>query len=251
MAFSPAGDLLCASGADGVLRRWDIAKRQALEVPTGHEGEITALALADDGVTLLSTGADGRLAQWNLKQRRLVNRIDAHDQRITALRVSGEEAFTAGYDGVVRRWNWRTGERLWQFKFGNRVHALALDVTRGHLYAGGAGGVRRWSVKTGEEERIFGESDGRDVNREAHEFVHFGQPVDHFFLDCSILVRFLFRNQYAKGQKTPRRRIGASWRYLWFDPSLPANAFKPYDRQSRGMTIAIACESGMRLESGR
>jgi len=51
----------------GTLHRWDVSTRKQLPALTIHNGEVANVHDTPDGSTLISSGADGLIRRWNLK----------------------------------------------------------------------------------------------------------------------------------------------------------------------------------------
>ena len=69
VAFSPDGKLLASADADGTVRLWNPATRQAVGAPLpadpGTKGGVAGVAFSPDGKLLASADADGTVRLWN------------------------------------------------------------------------------------------------------------------------------------------------------------------------------------------
>lgn len=68
VTMSNDGNMLFASGVDGVVRGFDIRMNKLDIVLSGHEDCVTGLAVGPDDNVLLSNSADGSLRTWNIKR---------------------------------------------------------------------------------------------------------------------------------------------------------------------------------------
>ncbi len=59
--------LLFLGTGEGTLRRWDVSTKKELPTLTIHHGDVANIHDAPDGSTLITTGADGLIRRWNLK----------------------------------------------------------------------------------------------------------------------------------------------------------------------------------------
>jgi hypothetical protein len=66
MVFSPDGRILAARGVDQSMVLYDTSTGQELHQCQGHQGTITAMAIAADGRSLGSASADTTALIWNL-----------------------------------------------------------------------------------------------------------------------------------------------------------------------------------------
>ena len=160
VAFSPHGRLLAAAYADGYVRLWSTAAKQALYVlaaDTGPGGGVNGVAFSPDGTLLATADADGTVRLWNPATG---HPVGAPMQAATGYPVNGV-AFspdgtllaTADADGTVRLWNPATGHPVgapMQAATGYPVNGVAFSPDGTLLAtADGDGSVSLWNPVTG------------------------------------------------------------------------------------------------------
>lgn len=89
LAFAPDGKTLAVT-FHRTVRLFDVASRQAIHAPSGHEDRVSLLAFADDGKSLVSVSYGGDLRIWDLAKgtERAVQRTEP----ISALSPDGRLA---------------------------------------------------------------------------------------------------------------------------------------------------------------
>ena len=63
--FSPNGDRIVSSGADGTVRLWDVSSGKQLHLLQGHEGSVDQVEFSPNGDRIVSRGEDGTTRIWN------------------------------------------------------------------------------------------------------------------------------------------------------------------------------------------
>jgi len=159
VAFSPNGKLLASADANGTVRLWNPATRQAtgnaLPADTGPEPSVNGVAFSPD--SLLLAGADGTLRVWNAGTGRLVSSPlpgTLYGVNGVAFSPDGKLLATADADGTVRLWNPATGQEVRaplaaDTGPGGGVNAVAFSPDGKLLATADADGtVRLWNPAT-------------------------------------------------------------------------------------------------------
>ncbi len=95
----------------------------------GHEGGVTAVALAADARRALSGGFDRTLRLWDLETGAEVRRLEGHEGwvRAVALTADATRALSGGYDRTLRLWDLERGAEIAAFSADNRILCSAVE----------------------------------------------------------------------------------------------------------------------------
>ena len=129
VALSRDGTRALTGSLDHTARVWDLADGRCLAVFDGHEGRVTAVALADGGA--LTAGEDGVLRHWDLETGQERHRLAGHVGEVTAIVPvgEGEQALSAGVDRSVRAWDLAEGAPRGRAMLPAPVPAMGRDFT--------------------------------------------------------------------------------------------------------------------------
>ena len=114
---------------------------------TGHNGLISRVEWAPNGILLASTSFDRTIKLWNLSSGECVNTLTGHEGRVWAVAWSPDSKFIASgsTDKTVRVWNSRTGELVSKFDIAGGTCLNMEWSPDGELIA--AGGIGdNWSI---------------------------------------------------------------------------------------------------------
>jgi hypothetical protein len=136
---------------DNSIEIWDHARDRAVARLRGHEGTITALALAPEQGLLFSTSLDGTLGVWDLEKNEERATVKTAEP-FTALAVPpGADVVYAGtLHGQIQIWAWRLRRK--QALVGEKGPPIARLVVEGdHLLARDVeGALRAFDLRTRE-----------------------------------------------------------------------------------------------------
>ncbi|MFF3444558.1 hypothetical protein [Streptosporangium sp. NPDC002721] len=111
VAFSPDGDRLAASSADGLVRVWPwVAGGLSAGPPAvlrGHRGEALSPKFSPDGRRLAVPGTDETIRIWDLSGGAAPVVLSGHDGPVwnAAFSPDGRRVASAGEDGTIRLWD--------------------------------------------------------------------------------------------------------------------------------------------------
>lgn len=155
VAFSPAGELLAATGIGepyrGTIQIWETSRwAPVARRSIGQSQELSGLAFSPDGEIIATAGDPGPVRLWRVPDLEPLGRpIFADVDVVPALAFSpdGETLATGGEDGRIRFWDVATQELLGQALF---AHSQWVDTIRFSsdgselISVGDEGIVRAW-----------------------------------------------------------------------------------------------------------
>lgn len=166
-AFSLDGKSLFTGGEDQLVHSWDAETGVAIEIFTGHNAPITALAPLPDG-NLFSAAANNTAIIWNTAPEwtlaRTIGSIDDPGQlidRVTALDFSPDGKLLAtgsgepSRSGQVKIWNPATGELIRELKDPHSDTVLGLEFSPDSQFIASSGADRF--------AKVFQVSDGKFI----------------------------------------------------------------------------------------
>jgi len=156
LCFSSDGKLLASSGADYLVRLWEVSSGHLLRVLRGHRAPVNGLGFGGSNRWLVSASEDGSLRLWNLADGTVRARIDvglplhsaavSPDGRLLAASAGG----SYGASSTIHLFEAASGEELVRLA-GHRAPVHQLDFTadsRSLLSASADRTARLWSIQT-------------------------------------------------------------------------------------------------------
>lgn len=170
VAFSPDGTLLATGSEDKIIRIWNIATKESMQMSRklyGHMSEIYSLAFTPKGTQLVSGSGDNTVRVWSVEsgQTDLELRVDdvcykadgsQTDTGITSIAISPDGVLLAAgaLDYIVRIWDLTTGRLLENIRgHAESVYSLAFisssDGTGRRLLTGSLDkSLKIWDLST-------------------------------------------------------------------------------------------------------
>lgn len=132
---------------------------RCIQTLTGHQGEITAIALSPDGELIASGSTDRTIKLWSLDGELLYTWpgksfrfLQGHQDRITALRFSpsSEILISSSADGTIKQWDLNSGDLFSSLPgHGWGVATIALSPEEPLLVSGSDDGlIQLWDLET-------------------------------------------------------------------------------------------------------
>jgi WD40 repeat protein len=107
------GSTLYSTSWDNTIRRWDIATGKEAPLPEGYTGGTTAIH-SPDAKQIAVADLSGRLEVWEVARQRRLRTLQTKGSGIcrVAFAPDGKTLVAGCRDGVIRRWEPRTGQLL-------------------------------------------------------------------------------------------------------------------------------------------
>ena len=108
----PVEDRLYSSSADKTVAIWDTNRGQRVRKYAEHTGIINCLSVASESPNVFVSGGDDKsVVVYDSRSKHAVHTLP-HEYQIlsTAISSDGRMAYSAGIDGVIRRWDLRRDE---------------------------------------------------------------------------------------------------------------------------------------------
>jgi len=165
LALSPDGKTL-VSGSFGVIRVWDLNKRELVFTRSGHSDWVEALVFVNnDTVASASGDKDKTIRFWNLQSGVRQLTLKGHQGGINALVLSPDRQtlISGSNDRTIYLWNLATSKtRLILKGHETAVTALAISPNGQLLASGGSNGmIRLWDLQRGVQLRALRGHTGR------------------------------------------------------------------------------------------
>ncbi len=141
--FSPRGDLLAATGKDGLVLVWGTTSWEVVRKIQASRNEVNVSAFSPDGKMLVTADDDGKVKLWEIATGNCKREIAAHTGNALNAQFTpdGKTIITAGpNEGLVKLWDLASGAMVGCFE--GKGFLLSPDgVTLALL-------VRRWRVES-------------------------------------------------------------------------------------------------------
>jgi WD40 repeat protein len=166
LTFSPDGQRLASGGADRTIRIWEVSTGRCLTTLSGHTSWIWSVAFSPDGQRLASGGEDNTVKLWSLTQGKCLKTLSGYCLSVWSVAFAPQRDLqqvddhfmdyrlaSASNDGMVRLWNFSSGEYLNLAGHTDIVSAIAYSP-EGRFLASSGGTtdrtVRIWDASNGQ-----------------------------------------------------------------------------------------------------
>ena len=153
LALTPDGSRL-AAGADNGAAVWDIASGRLINDFGDHNGEVSGIAISDDGRSALTGGRDKVLKLWDVASGKLLRTLEGHAnwvERVVFARDGLHAASGSFIDGVIKVWNLNAGKDVLTLRRHRSSIASLAFSPDGRLLLSGSwdGSVILWDLADG------------------------------------------------------------------------------------------------------
>ena len=125
----------------------------SVQILTGHEGGVLAVAMSDDGTRAASGSLDGTVNLWDVATGKLIRTMQGHKNWVVAVGFSreGDQIVSGSNDKNVHVWSAATGERECSMVgHENWVTSVAFSPNDEHVVSGCLDSkVRIWDAAVG------------------------------------------------------------------------------------------------------
>lgn len=164
LSLSRDGKKLVTAGTDGVIRIWDLAKRQIVRILNGHTNAVYKAEFSPNEKLIASSSRDLSVRIWDFASGRELYKLGGFKCSIKSVAFSSDGKMLAavGNDGIVKVWNVDTGKEL-----NSLIHSDSADIDVSvysvifsrdgkKIYAGnGDGTISEWDVSSGKETKVW------------------------------------------------------------------------------------------------
>lgn len=158
VTFGPAGKLLLAAGADGVVQLWDASFRRVCRTHTVNNGPVWSAAIQPGGGAYAWGGNDGtvRIATLSSAAPEIaVVKLCEGPVLSLAFAARGNIVAAGGYGASVALYDWVAGRRVDALPMQSPVvHCLRFSPDGKWLAAASGARVQLYNVEEGEKSRI-------------------------------------------------------------------------------------------------
>jgi WD40 repeat protein/tRNA A-37 threonylcarbamoyl transferase component Bud32 len=153
-AFSPDGNVLATCARDNTVNLWSVGSYQLKKtLPRESAGHFAAFA--PDGSTLCTGSNAGLITLWDPQSFSPRQLFRAGGRAVLTVQYSHDSRVLAasGNDGVIRRWETRTGQSLPDLVHGAAVQSIAFSPNDAALASAGDDAVVRiWDLAANAEQ---------------------------------------------------------------------------------------------------
>ncbi|MFA5573727.1 MAG: hypothetical protein WC994_01595 [Brumimicrobium sp.] len=111
LTFNPYKKQFYSGDKEGYFCAWDENFELLITLPFDC-GKIREIALSEDGSHIAICGQEEKVYILETEFFNTVNEFKAHKEGVNCALFDKEELYTGGKDAYIRKWNWKTGEKI-------------------------------------------------------------------------------------------------------------------------------------------
>jgi WD40 repeat protein len=155
VAFNPDGTRLITTGADGLIKVWDIVTGRELQTLSGHTGIVYGAAFNSEGTVLATAGEDRTVRLWNISSGQEIRILKGHTDEVLDVTFSpdGTRLATASQDKTVKIWNISSGQAILTLtEHTSRTRSIDFSPDGIHLATASDDGTAKiWDITSGKK----------------------------------------------------------------------------------------------------
>ena len=208
VCFSPDGKyLFVPNSRSNQVELFDVQSTEFVKVFDSGSVGPRSVSVSDDGRFLVTCGTEAELVVWDLTTgEKVSDRFPGHSDFVPQVRFSEnhETVLTAGVDGVIHRWETKSGRLLQTLKHDRWVVGLSRSPDDSMIASVSLDdSVRIWNVPTGRElHRFSGHGMTGGASSTAIAFDPTGRLVWSFGMDF-----FLQKFDVGSGRRLSRLKV--------------------------------------------
>ncbi len=186
--------LVCPSSWNGQIKIWDLETKTCIGTLSGHEEEVSRLALSDDG-TLISSAWDKKIKIWNLETNSCEATLEGHDE-VCSLAVSSDGTLYYSdsrsdncYRRIINIWDLKTKTHIGTIE--DRLCGIYfLVISDDNLYSfshyGCNSAIKIWDLNTRERIQTFGREEVEYITCSSFHAVSDGKLYSRVYPDSNV-----------------------------------------------------------------
>jgi WD40 repeat protein len=162
VVFSPDGEKMATSNANGEIHLWRVSDGQCLLTCQGHTNWVRKIAFSPSGSVLVSASEDRSLRLWDTESGRCLRTLVTDTPSIfyvAAFSPDEQTLVSGGDDAIIRFWDWQRGICLRELR-GHSGWVLSGSFSPdGRLVVSSAADetIRLWDAQSGKCLRVLTE----------------------------------------------------------------------------------------------
>jgi WD40 repeat protein len=165
LEFLPDAKKVIGATHDHTLHLWNLSRNgeERFTRLFGHEGDITAIRITNNGRKLITASRDGHIKIWDAQTREELYECTGHKDCVTALALSSNDRWLASssFDHTVIVWDLDNKEPPRRLQgHSDRVWTVAISADGNRVVSGGAdNSVLSWDLKKHGLKELNGHTD--------------------------------------------------------------------------------------------